>query len=164
MKLKGKEKEVWWSLRRIKDSKDIPEEMSGFTSIDDEEDDEFFAILTNNVKRMGSLYLKQIRITDLTVEYISKLQGLKELTITRQPEITAASLPYINNLIQLEYLDVSMTSIQLSDVHMLKNLVDLKELWTSSELSGSDEILEQVIALEQILPRCKIFVNFNPYN
>lgn len=112
---------------------------------------------------MGSLYLKLIRITDQAVEYISKLQGLKALTITRQPEITAASLPCINYLIQLEYLDISMTLIQLSDVHVLKDLVNLKELWTSSQLSGSDEILEQVIALEQILPRCKIFVNFDPY-
>jgi hypothetical protein len=164
MKLKGREKEIWWSLRQIKNSKDIPEETPGFIFIDNDQDDEFFLILTNSVKRMDSLFLKQIKITDLALEYISRLQVLKELTIIRQDEITAASLPYINKLVTLEFLDISLTSIQLADVDVLKDLVNLKELWVSSELDQRDKILEQVITLEQVLPNCKIFVNSDAYN
>jgi hypothetical protein len=49
MKLKGAEKHFWWHFRQITDSRDIPTELQGFTSIDSLVDDEFIGMLAAKV-------------------------------------------------------------------------------------------------------------------
>ncbi|KQT31095.1 hypothetical protein ASG22_18855 [Chryseobacterium sp. Leaf405] len=172
MKLKGKEKNFWWDFARIKDSKNIPNEISGFSSIDSVDDDEYFAALFDRVKIIHSIYFKETKITDETVRMISNIQQLTSLTLMKHRDITTKSLPYLNKLTDLEYLDIWKTEITIKDIHHLNQLQNLKELYVASlgyEFSShsqmeKDLILEEVITLETILPNCKIYVDHHLYH
>lgn len=171
MKLKGKEKKFWWDFARIKDSKSIPDEIPGFTSIDSADDDEYLATLFERVKIIHHLYFKETKITDETVRLISHVQQLKSLTLMKHPDITQKSLPYLNTLTDLEYLDIWKTEITIKDIYQLSQLKNLKELYVASlgyEFSShfqmeSDLILEEVIHLETILPHCKFYIDHHLY-
>lgn len=173
MKLKGIEKQFWWHFGRIQDSKDIPTEVSGIYGVDDPDyNDKYFALLTDKVKIMHSIFLKETYITDEGVKHISKLQGLKSLTLMKHPQITTASLPYLNQLVDLEYLDIWRTEIILEDLTALDQLKNLKEVYISSARKAEDDsfpdleterILEHLIVLEDMLPNCTIFVDFKKY-
>ena len=173
MRLKGIEKQFWWNFGQIKDSKDIPSEVSGIYGVDDPEfNDDYFAMLTEKVKIMQSIYLKETHITDEGVKHISKLKGLKELTLMKHPKITRASLPYLNQLVDLQYLDIWRTEIILEDMAELDQLKNLKEVNISScrktdddtfpELKH-DDISEQLILLEDLFPNCTFYVDFTKY-
>lgn len=172
MKLKGKEKNFWWDFARIKDSRKIPLEIPGFSSIDSDDDDEYFTILFDKVKIIHSLYFKETKITDETVRLISNVQQLKSLTLMKHPNITTQSLLYLNKLTDLEYLDIWNTEITVKDIHQLDQLKNLKELYVASlgyEFSTHSQmdnelILEEVIKLESILPNCKIYVDHRLYH
>ena len=171
MKLKGAEKQFWWNFGRIKDSKNIPKEISGISSVDSSDGDETFALLIDKIKIIHSIYLKETEITDEGVKLISEVQQLKNLTLMKHPKITRKSLPYLNKLTDLEYLDIWRTEILLEDVHELNQLKNLKELYVSSvkyEYSDysemdRDRILEEIIKLEEILPNCIFYVDHNRY-
>lgn len=172
MKLKGIEKQFWWHFGQIKDSKDIPKEVFGIYGVDDPDyNDDYFAMLTEKVKIMHSIYLKETYITDVSVKYISKLHGLKSLTLMKHPKITKASLSYLNQLVDLEYLDIWRTDIILEDLAALDQLKNLKEFYVSSARKveesfpelDNERIVEQLIALEDIFPDCTIFVDFKKH-
>lgn len=171
MKLKGIEKNFWWNFGHITDSNKIPTELPGITSIDSTDDDEYFAMLIDKIKIIKFIYLKETKITDEGVRLISEVQQLKSLTLMKHPEITKKSLPYLNKLTDLEYLDVWRTEILLEDIHELNQLKNLKELHVSSvkyeysEYSemDRDRILEEIIKLEEILPNCIFYVDHNLY-
>jgi len=160
MKLKGAEKHFWWHFRNITDSKDIPAELPGFTSIDSLVDDEFLGTLAARVSIIHEIYLKETMVTDTGVKFISNFKELKSLTLMKHEGITKACLPYLNKLTDLEYLDVWKTKIRLEDLGALTNLKKLKELYVSSN-DGDDEldpdvILEKIIKAEETLPNCAI--------
>ncbi|TDP00713.1 hypothetical protein [Flavobacterium sp. 245] len=169
MRLKGIEKQFWWNFGQIKDSKDIPEEVSGVSGVDDPEyNDDYFAMLTEKVKIMHSIYLKETHITDEGVKHISKLQGLKSLTLMKHPKITKVSLPYLNKLVDLEYLDIWDTGILLEDLVALDQLKNLKEVYISSARKiedelDNDDVLEQLIVLEDLFSNCVFWVDFKKY-
>lgn len=160
MKLKGEEKHFWWHFRRITDSKHIPMELPGFTSIDSEVDDEFLGLLTAKVSIIHHIYLKETLVTDKGVKLISNLKQLKTLTLMKHENITKDCLPYLNKLTDLEYLDVWKTKIRLEDLSALTNLKKLKELYISpndeEDESDRDAILEKIIKAEETLPNCAI--------
>lgn len=173
MKLKGIEKQFWWNFGQIKDSKDIPTEVSGVSGVDDPNyNDDYFAMLTDKVKIMHAIYLKETYITDEGVKHISKLQGLKSLTLMKHPKITKASLPFLNKLVDLEYLDIWDTEIILEDLAALNQLKNLKEVCIASAIKAedgsfhdldNDQILEQLIVLEDLFPNCVFWVDFKKY-
>ncbi|TXF77226.1 hypothetical protein [Chryseobacterium sp.] len=172
MKLKGAEKHFWWLFAGIKDSKQIPNEIPGFTSIDSMVDDEYIAILFDRVNIAHSIYLKQTEISDEAVKSISKVKKLTSLTLMKHPKITRKSLPYLNQLTDLEYLDIWRTGVILEDLHELNQLKNLKELYVSATRQAEDGsfpemekdlILEKVIELEVIFPGCAIYVDFDRY-
>lgn len=160
MKLKGEEKQFWWNFRHITDSKNIPTELSGITSIDSTDGDEFWAILIKRVSIVHEIYLKETWITDEGVKSISKLKQLRSLTLMKHENITKACLPYLNALTDLEYLDVWRTKIRIEDLSVLTNLKNLKELYVSpndeDDDSDRDAILEKIIKAEETLPGCAI--------
>lgn len=125
-------------------------------------------MLTDKVKIIHAIYLKETAITDEGVKNISKLQGLKSLTLMKHPQITTASLPYHNQLVDLEYLDIWDTEILLEDLAALDQLKNLKEVYISSARKIEDEldndsILEQLIVLEDLFPNCVFWVDFKKY-
>lgn len=163
MKLKGAEKQFWWHFAHITDSKQIPTELPGFTSIDSTDDDEYIAMLLAKVSIMGSIYLKETMVTDEGVKLISNVKQLKHLTLMKHEHITKACLPYINRLTELEYLDVWRTKIRLEDLGVLTGLKNLKELHISAHDEGEEldweAILEKIIKAEETLPNCTIYAS-----
>lgn len=164
MKLKGAEKHFWWHFRQITDSRNIPSELPGFTSIDSLVDDEFLGMLAAKVSIIHEIYLKETLVTDVGVEFISNFKQLKSLTLMKHENITKACLPYLNLLTDLEYLDVWKTKIRLEDLAALKNLKKLKELYISAgdedDELDRDVILEKIIKAEETLPNCAIRTSY----
>lgn len=160
MKLRGAEKQFWWHFGHITEAKNIPTELPGFTSIDSLVDDAYLAMLFAKVSVMGSIYLKETRVTDEGVKLISNVKQLKDLTLMKHEDITKACLPYLNKLTDLEYLDIWRTKIRLEDIWVLKDLKNLKELHISPHDEGVEEsrdsILEKIIKAEETLPNCII--------
>lgn len=81
-----------------------------FTSIDSADDDEYLSVLFDKVKIIHSLYFKETQIKDETVRLISDVQQLKCLTLMKPAGITPKSLPYLNKITNLEYLDLANTN------------------------------------------------------
>ncbi|MDN3607340.1 hypothetical protein [Kaistella yonginensis] len=172
MKLKGAEKQFWWSFRNINNSKDIPEELSGYTSIESENDDLHMTFLVQRIKVIHSIYLKETSLTDEGVQWIGQIQQLQSLTLMKHPNITTKSLPHLNKLVDLEYLDLWRTNILLEDLHQLDQLKKLKELYISPTARDqnnnypnveNDQILEKIIALQEIFPHCVFYVDCIKY-
>lgn len=173
MKLKGIEKQFWWHFGQITDTKNIPQEIAGVSGIDDPDyNDEFFEILTSRVGIIHSIYLKETAITDHGVKLIAKVKQLKSLTLMKHTDVTRASLPYLNQLSDLTYLDIWRTDIVLDDLGSLNQLKNLKELYVSSARKAADDtypeldssvILEQVSNIKVLFPQCTFFVDFKEY-
>lgn len=86
----------------------------------------------------------------------------------KHPKITTASLSYLNQLVDLEYLDIWDTEILLGDLAALDQLKNLKEVYISSARKIEDEldndnVLEQLIVLEDLFPNCVFWVDFKKY-
>lgn len=163
MHLKGKEKHFWRSYFNISSLIEIPLEIDGFKSIDSEVDDQVLFFLTSRIPIIQGLYFKFTQVTDDGVKYISAIQNLKQLTLRDHKNITNKSIPYLNKLVDLEYLDILKTEIHLKDLPGLFNLKKLKELYISSENTEIEYILEHVIKMKEILPNCILYINYESY-
>lgn len=158
MKKDKKELNFWKRYFNIHSIAAIPQEMDKYTGIDSDEDDQFFLYLTSRVPVIHSIDLRCTFITDEGVKYISKLKELKELSLRNHNKITKESLPFLNQLTDLKYLDLSKTEITLADVPALSNLQNLKELHISAE-ETKEYIVKKISNLKQVLPHCFISVN-----
>ncbi|AWO00327.1 hypothetical protein DLD77_00690 [Chitinophaga alhagiae] len=157
MKLKGREKYFWERNFNIKSAAAIPAELKGITGIDSSHDDEFFFFLTARVTTIPEIYLRCTNITDLGVQYICRLQGLRQLTIKDHRHVTKHCLPDINKLGGLEYLDISKNNIAPEDLLTLTGLNNLKELLISSDLPEG-ELAPLLEKLQAHFPGCEITV------
>lgn len=162
MHLKGKEKHFWRGLN-YNNLAAIPLEMSCFKAIDEEIDDQIMFYVTSRIPTIHRLYFKFTHITDEGVKYISNIKNLQELTLREHKNITNESIPYLNKLVDLEYLDILKTEICLEDLPGLFNLQKLKELYISSENIEIEYILEHVIKMKEILPNCILYINYESY-
>lgn len=163
MHLKGKEKHFWRNRFNIGSLADIPLETDGFRGIDDDTDDDFLFYVTSRILIIHELYFKFTLITNKGVKYISNVQKLKRLTLRDHKNITNESVPYLNKLVNLEYLDIIKTKIQLEDLPGLFNLQNLKELYVTSENVDREYFLGHVITMKGILPNCILYINYESY-
>lgn len=163
MHLKGKEKHFWKTTFNISSIANIPLEMIGFKSIDSEIDDQILFILTSRVKTIYRLYFKFTELTDEGVKYISNIKNLEQLTLREHRNITSESIPYLNKLVDLEYLDIVKTQIQLEDLPGLFQLQKLKELYVTSENLDEEYLLGHVFKMKEILPNCILYINYESY-
>ncbi len=157
MKKDKKELNFWKSHFNIHSIAAIPQEMDKYTGIDSDEDDQFFLYLTSRVPFIHSIDLRCTFITDEGVKHISNLKGLKELSLRNHNKITKESLPFLNQLTDLVYLDLSKTEITLDDLASLSNLQNLKELYISAE-ETKEYIEEKISNLKQVLPKCIVYI------
>lgn len=158
MKLSKEEKKFWQRYFRIDKVGKIPTEMEGYTAIDESDDDAFFYYLSKRVVIIPEIYLKRTLVTDEGVAHISKFQQLKELTLRSHPNITKASIPYFNQMPDLERLNITLTKITLSDLCDLLNNQSLKEVFVSSE-KDEKNILEKGFILKERMPNCNIYLD-----
>ena len=163
MHLKGKEKHFWRSFLNTSSLADIPSEIAGFRAIDDEVDDEVLFYLTSRIPTIYHIYLKFTQVTDESVKYISSIKNLEQLTLREHKNITNKSIPFLNKLVDLEYLDILKTEIQLEDLPGLSQLQKLKELYVSSENLDKEYFLQHVITMKKILPNCILYINYESY-
>ena len=158
-----RELHFWKRYFNINSIAAIPKEMDKFTGIDSDEDDQFFLYLTSRVPVIHSIDLRCTCITDEGVKYISTLKELKELSLRNHNKITKESVPFLNQLTDLEYIDLSKTEITLEDLASSSNLQNLKELHISAEES-KENIVEKISILKKQLPNCFIHVNDELYS
>ncbi len=158
MKKDKKELYFWKRHFNIQSIAAIPQEMDKYTGIDSDEDDQFLLYLTSRVSVIHKIDLECTYITDEGVKYISNLKELKELSLRNHNKITKESVPFLNQLTDLVYLDISKTEITLEDLASLSNLQNLKELHISTEES-KEYIVEKISILKKQLPNCLIHVN-----
>ena len=163
MHLKGKEKHFWRSYFNIGSLADIPSEMDRFRAIDNDLDDQVLFYLTSRIPTIYCLYFKFTNVTDEGVKYISTVQNLEELTLRDHKNITNESIPYLNKSVDLKYLDILKTKIQLEDLPGLFSLQKLKELYVTSENLDKEYLLEHVITMKEILPNCILYINYESY-
>jgi len=163
VKIDKKELYFWKRHFNIHSIAAIPQEMDKYTGIDSDEDDQFFLYLTSRVPVIHSIDLRCTFITDEGVKYISTLKELKELSLRNHNKITKESLPFLNQLTDLNYLDISKTEITLEDLPALSKLQNLKELHISAEES-KEYIVEKICILKQVLPNCMVSVNNETYH
>jgi hypothetical protein len=163
MHLKGKEKHFWRSHYNISNLADIPLETNGLKAADGDMDDQNLFYLTSRIPTIHSIYFKSTFVTDEGVKYISRIQKLEELTLRKHEDITNKSIPYLNQLVDLEYLDISKTKIQLEDLPGLFNLQKLKYLNVTSENLDEEYLLEHVIKMKEILPNCILYIDYESY-
>jgi len=158
MKLSKEEKKFWQRHFRIDKLENIPKEMTGYTAIDENNDDEFMFYLSRRVTVIPEIYLKSTLITDEGVEHISKIQQLKELTLRDHSKITKSSIPYFNQMPYLERLNITLTKITLCDLCENLNNQNLKEVFVSSE-EVEENILEKGFILKERMPNCNIYLD-----
>ncbi|WP_417429620.1 hypothetical protein [Halpernia sp.] len=157
MKLSKEEKKCWQKHFRIEKLQDIPTEMSGFTSIDGDADDELMYYFAKRVA-IPELYLKCTWVTDEGVEHICKIKKLKELSLIDHRKITKKSIPYFNLMENLEILNITKTEIKLSDLCENLNNQNLNTIFISSE-ENETNLDEKAIILKEKMPNCNIYLD-----
>ncbi|OWK74462.1 hypothetical protein CBW16_03380 [Flavobacteriaceae bacterium JJC] len=172
MKFKGAEKQFWWHFKGITNTKQIPDILEGIKWIDTEDDDLHMSFLVDRIPVIHHIFMKETELTDEGVKWIGQIKELKSLTLMKHPKITRKSLPYLNNLTELEYLDLWRTGILLADIRELNRLKNLREITVSPTARDGDgaypemdrdSILEKVIELEGLFPGCIINVDSDRY-
>lgn len=163
MHLKGKEKNFWRDHFKVTSLTEIPSDIELFKAIDSEMDDLFLFFLTSRIKIIKELYFKFTLITDEGVQLISTIQNLRRLTLREHKNITNESIPYINKLVDLEYLDILKTEITLEDIPGLCNLQKLKELYITSDNLDEEYLLQHVMEMKELLPNCILYINYKCY-
>ena len=158
MKKDKKELYFWKQHFNINSIEAIPQEMEQYVGIDSDEDDQFFYYLTSRVTVIHSIDLRCTFITNESVKYISKLKELKKLSLRNHTNITKDCLPFLNQLSDLIFLDLSKTSITLDDLAAISNLQNLRELHLSSD-DSQENISQKISALKKMLPHCIVTVN-----
>ena len=126
------------------------------SSINDQE----LSWICSRLKTIYQLDLDNTEISDESIRDLTKLQSITELRLKGCRWVTADSIPYLNQLADLELLHLIGTSITLDDAIGLGNLRKLKLLLLSS--ADPEEIIRQKAErLKQLLPGCEINVNHN---
>lgn len=88
---------------------------------------------------------------------------MAKLSLRDHKNITKASIPCLNKLLDLEYLDILKTQIKLEDLLGLFSLQNLKELYISSENLDEESVSKHVMAMKKILPNCILYINYESY-
>lgn len=160
MKLSKKELAFWRRHYRIEKAKDIPAEMPGIISIDDDFGDEHLFYITSRVPIIHSFDLENSDITDEGVRLISTLAAVKKLELKNSRKLTAASIQYIVKLKDLEVLNLMNMNASIDDLNILSGLPVLRALYLSQNMV-SDNLTSELDNLQHNLPHCKIFLDYN---
>ena len=149
-----KEKQFWRSYFDTSPS-EAPSE-SEFISFNQEErlEDQDMMWLTNRIKRIGRLDLKETDIGDKGVEYLSRLESIEQLNL-KDTLITDACIPYLLTMQDLTYLYISEHPFKAENINKLGSLGKLEYLFfTLDEETGEEDLND----LHTRLPGCEIVI------
>lgn len=158
MKLSKEEKKFWQRHFRIDKAENIPSKLNIFKEVDSDCDDEFFYFLSLRITSIAEIHLKESQITDQGVKYISIFKGLTTLYLRKHDEVTKASIPYFNQMMNLKSLNITKTKITLSDLCENLNNQNLREIFLSSE-DTEENILEKGFIMKERMPECNIYLD-----
>ena len=158
MKEKQKEKYFWKRQFNISRLEDIPKEIKRYNFRDTEVDDEWLFWITASVKVIHQLDLDNTLVTDEGIKHLSKLESITELRLKGCHSISNACLGDLKKLMGLELLHLGGTAVDLSSIHELKALKNLKMLLLSSN-DSVEIIVEKAATFKKIFPSCEIIIN-----
>ena len=162
MKENKKEKYFWKRNFNIDLLEDVPIEINRYNFRDTEVDDEWLFWITLRIKIIHQLDLDNTLVTDEGIKHLSKLESITELRLKGCHSISNACLGDLKKLTGLELLHLGGTAVDLSSIHELKVLKNLKMLLLSSDES-EEIILEKAAILKGIFPFCEIIINGQSY-
>jgi hypothetical protein len=130
---------------------------------DSELTDEQLGYIVGRIKVIRQLDLDNTLITDEGIAHLTQLHSLVELRLKGCHWVTKKSIPYLNQLTDLELLHLGGTSITPEDALGLTALQKLKLLLVRDETATADEIVEKAFQLQYLLPNCDININYQIY-
>lgn len=125
---------------------------------DSELNDEELFFLVSKVKVIHQLDLDNTCVTDCGVQYLTKLESLKELRLKGCKDITEKCLIDLASLKELELLHLGGTLITLEHAKTLSPLENLKQLLLSSDYPEA-MIKQEALRLRLLFPGCEININ-----
>ena len=158
MNFSKQEKQFWQRHYHFDKPSAIPTDWEQLWSVDGNEDDDFFYYFALRVSKITDVHLKDTLITDAAVEHMLKFKGLKNLFLRRHDDITKASIPFFNQMENLERLNITKTQISLSDLAEGLDNQSLKQVFLSSE-GDETEIEEKAFILKERMPNCDIYLD-----
>jgi hypothetical protein len=162
MNLQKEEKKFWQKHFRIEKLEDIPTKWQniGGYGYGDEQTDEYLYFISLRVKTVYEIYLKESYVTDEGVKHMIAFKELKKLYLRKHKEISKVSIPYFNEMKALESLNITKTSITLTDLYENLNNQSLKEVFVDSNDNDTKEnILEKAFVLKERMPNCNIYLD-----
>ncbi|TDP03197.1 hypothetical protein [Flavobacterium sp. 245] len=158
MKLPKDEKKFWQRHYGIKNRNDIPVDWDIFKAVDSDCDDEFIYFLSLRVLSIEEIHLKETLVTSEGVKYMCGFKNLKTLYLRKHVGITKSSIPYFNEMKDLESLNITKTNITLSDLCENLNNQSLREVFLSSG-ETEENITEKGFILKERMPKCDFYLN-----
>lgn len=158
MKFSKEEKKFWQTHYHFDKPSQIHENWGQFWAVDGNQDDDFFYFFTLRVKTIIEVHLKDTLITNKAVEYMTNFKDLKSLFLRKHYQITKKSIPHFNQMKSLESLNITKTSITLTDLCENLNNQSLKEVFLDSE-ENEENIEEKGFILKERMPNCNVYLN-----
>jgi hypothetical protein len=160
MKFSKEEKKFWVSHYHMDKPSQIHENWEQLWSVDGNQDDDFFYFFTLRVTSIIDVHLKDTLITNKAVEYMTNFKELKYLFLRRHDQITKKSIPFFNQMKSLESLNITKTSITLTDLCEDLNNQSLNEVFLDSNDDDTEEnLLEKAYVLKERMPNCNVYLN-----
>ncbi|WP_027376533.1 hypothetical protein [Kaistella palustris] len=157
MQFSKKEKQFWQKHYHLDKPSQLHENWDQIWSIDGNEDDDFFYFFTLRVTSIVDVHLKGSEITDKAVEYMLKFEQLKNLFLRRHQNITKASIPFFNEMKNLETLDISKTQITLTDLCEDLNNQSLKQVCLNED-EDEENVEGKLAVMRERMPNCEIIL------
>ncbi|MDB5227509.1 MAG: hypothetical protein JWN78_1702 [Bacteroidota bacterium] len=160
MNLKKKEKYFWEKYFGISYNQagNLNPVVKRLNFRDSELDDEELFFLISKMKSICQLDLDNTLVTDKGIQYLTKLESIKELRLKGCKGITQKCLHDLASMKELELLHLGSTFITLEDAKTLSRLQNLKLLLLSSD-DPQEVIKKEASALRLLFPNCEININ-----
>jgi hypothetical protein len=160
MNAKKKEKYFWEKYFAVSynQANNLNPEVKRINFRDSEIDDEEILFLVSKIKVIHQLDLDNTYVTDKGVQYLTKLESIKELRLKGCKGITNKCLPALASMKDLELLHLGGTLVTLGDARALCPLQNLKLLLLSSG-EPAELIKKEALVLKSLLPGCEININ-----
>lgn len=140
----------------------LPASVSRFNFRDSEITDEQVGWITARIKKVDQFDLDHSLITDEGMQYLARLEYIRELRLKGCRGVTQASIPFLDKMAGLELLHLGGTSVSLDDALGLGALQELKLLLLRSD-EEEQIVREKAAQLQQLLPGCAININYQVF-
>jgi hypothetical protein len=119
--------------------------------------------LVSRIRSIGMLDIYDGNITNEGIQYLSKLESVRELRFKGCEELDNGCMEYMNQVTGLSLLYFSDTPVTLEGLRdeVIVACKFLKEFFVPSNLSN-EEIKERLTSLQLRIPDCEVIVNKKP--